>query len=135
MSSDNHFSEIKLWMTNKGLLGLTDICSWYAEGNWVDWKFPKIPDRLILDQSNLIKALFGLAPIHFSLKDKWGSGASGVYSMGHGYSKINPSHASLLTSTLWKSIWSFYGFPKVNYLSWLLMHQKDLTEENSCNRG
>ena len=69
LSSENSFFEIKLWMNNKGLLCLADICSWDAKGNWVDWKFPEMPDRLISDQSNLIKVLFGLAPVHFFLKD------------------------------------------------------------------
>ena len=101
-------------MTNKGLLCLANICSWDAEGNWVDWRFPEMPDRLISDQTKLIKALSGLAPVHFSLKDKWGWGAFGVYSVGHGYSEINISHAALLTPALWKSIWSSYGLPKVN---------------------
>ena len=86
LSYENSFSEIKRWMTNKGLLCLAGICSWDDKGNWVDWKFLEIPDRLISDQSNLIKALSGLAPVHFSLKDKWGSREFGVYSVGHGYS-------------------------------------------------
>ena len=100
LSSDNSFSEIKLWMTNKGLLWLADICSWDAEGNWVDWKFPKTPDRLILDQTKLIKSLSGLSPVYFSLKDKWGLGAFRVYSVGHGYSEIYIYHAALLTPAL-----------------------------------
>ena len=76
-----------------------------------------MPDWLTLDQSILINALSGLVPVHRSSKDKWGWGPTGVYSVGHGFSAIQPSQASLLTHVLWKSIWSPYGLPKVNFFS------------------
>ena len=104
LSFVNEFFEIKLWMSNKGLLRLADICSWDDAGNWVDWKFPEMPERLISEQSNLIKVLSGLAPIHCASKDKWGWGSSGVYYVGHGFSAIQSSHTSMLTPALWKSI-------------------------------
>ena len=72
LSSINSLSEIKLWLSNKGFLRLFEFFSWDDAGNWVDWNFPEMPDRLIPEQSILINALFGLAPIHYSLKDKWG---------------------------------------------------------------
>ena len=67
----------------------------------MDWlNFLEIPDRLISEQETLIKTLSGLAPVHHSLKDKWGWGATGVYSMGHGFAEIQTSHVSLLKPTM-----------------------------------
>ena len=106
-------------MSNKGLLSLAYICLWDEAGNWIGWNFPEIPDRLISEQETLIKTLSGLAPVHHSLKDKWGWGATGVYSMGHGFAEIQTSHVSLLKLAMWKSIWSIYGLPKVNFFNGL----------------
>ena len=104
LSSINSLSEIKLWLSNKDLLHLADIWLWDDAGNWVDWNFPEMPQWLIPEQSILTKALSDLAPIHCSLKDKWGWGPTGVYSVGHGFSAIQSSQTSLLTPALWKSI-------------------------------
>ena len=107
---------------------------WCRELGWLE-----IPEKChngwLQKQSILIKALSSLAPVHCSLKDKWGWGSTGVYSVGLGFSTNQPPHASMLTPALWKLIWSSYGLPKVNYFSWLLMHQKDLTRNNLCKRG
>ena len=113
LSSINSISEIKLWLSNKGLLRLADICLWDEAGNWIGWNFPEIRDRLISEQETLIESLSGLAPSHRSLKDKWGWGSTGVYFMGHGFAEIQYSHVSLLKLTMWNSNWSIYGLPKV----------------------
>ena len=80
LSTLNSLNEIKLWLINKGLLRLADICSWDSNGNWAGWYFLEIPEPLLLQQYLLISTLLGLAPIHFSSKDKWGWGRSGKYS-------------------------------------------------------
>ena len=115
LSSINSIFEIKLWLSNKGILCLADICLWDEAGNWIGWNFPKIPDGLISEQETFIKNLSRLALVHRSLKDKWGWGATGVYSVGHGFVEIQTSHVSLLKLTMWKLIWSIYGLPKVNF--------------------
>ena len=92
-------------------------------------------DQFLHDQTILIDALAGLAPVHRSSNDKWGWGSTGVYTVAHGMSAIHSPHASLLSTALWKSIWSPFGLPKVIFFSWLLMHQKVLTGENLLRRG
>ena len=47
LSSLISLNEIKLWLTNKGLLQLADICSWDSVGNWVGWYFLEILDHLL----------------------------------------------------------------------------------------
>ena len=91
-------------MSNKGLLSLAYICLWDEAGNWIGWNFQEILDRLISEQETLIKTLSRLAPVHRSLKDKWGWGATGVYSVGHGFVEIKSFHVSLLKSAMWESI-------------------------------
>ena len=73
-------------------------------GNWVGWNLLEMPDQLILDQSLLLTALSRSSPVHRSTKDKWGWGSSGVYTVGHGFSALQPTHVDFLTSALWKSI-------------------------------
>ena len=41
LSSINSLSEFKIWLTNKGLLKLSDICNWDRDGNWARWVFPE----------------------------------------------------------------------------------------------
>ena len=40
LNSDLSLSKIKLWLTNKGLLGLSDIISWDSHGKWAAWALP-----------------------------------------------------------------------------------------------
>ena len=84
----NLLNEIKLWLINKGLLRLADICSWDSNGNWVGWSFPEMPEPLIHHQHLLIIALSGMAPVHRSFKYKWAWGQSGFYSTAHGFSAL-----------------------------------------------
>ena len=36
---------------------------------------------------------------------------------------------------IWKSVWSSHYLPKVNFFSWLLLHNKVLTGDNLLKRG
>ena len=50
LSSIISLKEIKLWLTNKGLLWVANICSWDSAGNWVGWSFSESPDHLLSQQ-------------------------------------------------------------------------------------
>ena len=73
-------------------------------------------------------------PCRHSSKDKWGWGTTGIYTIAQGFSSLQATHPSLLTPKLWKSIWSPFCIPKVNFFTWLLMHKKALIGENLNKR-
>ena len=72
-------------------------------GNWVGWTLPEKTNRFIPFQKLLITALSDLAPVHRSLKDKWGWGQSGAYSIAHGFLALQTSQVSILSPAQWKS--------------------------------
>ena len=66
----------------------------------------------------LISTLTGLALVHKSFKDKWGWGSSGSYSAANGYLAYQQlPHDSSLIPVFWKSLWSSYCLPKVNFFT------------------
>ena len=46
LNSDLYLAEIKLWLTNKGLLRVSDIVSCDNHGNWDAWVLPELPYRV-----------------------------------------------------------------------------------------
>jgi len=74
LASLNSYNELKIWLVNKYLLQLADICSWDNKENWAGWTFPGVPKPLHAQKNFLYTTLFGLGPIHHSSKDKWGWG-------------------------------------------------------------
>ena len=95
-------TEIKLWMINKGLLWLVDICIWDNAGNWVGWSILEIPTHLLSQQKLLISFLSGLTPIHCSSKDKWGWGRTRIYSAAQGFYVLKTPYVSCLSTAYWK---------------------------------
>ena len=57
LSSLISLNEIKLWLINKGLLRLADICFWDSAGKWVGWNFPEILDLVLSQHKFLISSL------------------------------------------------------------------------------
>ena len=45
LNYDISINEIKSWLVNKGLFGLSDIILWDTKGNWDAWSLPNSPDR------------------------------------------------------------------------------------------
>ena len=78
--------------------------------------------------------LTGLAPIHSSCKDMWGWGISGNYSAAHGFQEIHKISISTLSASIWKTIWNSRCIPKVNFFSWLTLHNKILTGDHLQKR-
>ena len=83
----------------------------------------------------LLTELTGLAPIHSSLKDKWGWGKSDKYTSNQGYSALQSNMIPLQAVSLQKSVWSSPSIPKVNFFTWLLMHKRAFTHETLTGRG
>ena len=102
--------------------------------NWVVWSFPKIPEQLLHKQELLILSLSGLALVNCFSKDEWGWGRFGKYSAAQGSSELQIPLAFSLSLVIWKSVWSSYCLPKVNFFTWLLMHKRVLTGENLSKR-
>ena len=128
--------EIKDWILSKGLLRLADVYSWDSNGNWDDWSFPEIPHHLNVQKNILLAPLTGLAPVHMSFKDKWGWGIFGSYSATKGYLELQQnSNDSCLLPAIWKSVCSPFCIPKVNFVSWLVLHNKLLTSGNLIKHG
>ena len=107
--------------------------------NWATWAFLKLLDHghpLIHSHFNsLLIKLIGSALIHLSCKDAWGWGSSGVYSAALGYQVLHSNLQSSLSAKFWKSVWQSPSIPKVNFCTWILMHQRALTGENLLKRG
>ena len=119
--------ELKYWLVSKHIMRLADISTWDRKGNWLEWKFPDFPDRRVSSlhgQLNLlINLLFGNAPIHSSCRDAWGWGPTGSYSAAIGYNAILNYPPSTHNAKFWKHVWQSPSIPKVNFFTWILMHQ------------
>ena len=104
------------WDSNKGLLRLANICLWDSLGNWVGWSIPDLPVRLKAQNHLLLLSLSGMAPVHYSLKDSWGWGKDGVYTVAKGFSVLQSPQSSIFPPIIWKSVWASQCMPKVNFL-------------------
>ena len=71
---------------------MSDIASWDAKGNWIDWSLPLMIDRdlpnFYAHQNLLLTRLNGVTPIHRSCRELWGLGPSGVYTAAYGFSHL-----------------------------------------------
>ena len=125
-------------MVSKGILRFADISSWDRKGNWVVWKFIAFPgyrDSILHCQFNLLlNFVTGIAPIHSSCKDAWGWGSSGIYSAAVGYKSLHDYPPSPHNAKFWKQVWKSPSIPKVNFFTWILMHQRALIGENLLKR-
>ena len=134
LSSVPQLHELMNWFKNKGLNRLADICKWGFDGNWSGWNFPDLPVQFNSHKSVMISHLLGLAPVHFTYKDRWGWGADGFYSAANAFQALLPVHNSSFTPTIWHSVWHSC-LPKVNFYVWLLLKNKILTGDNLQKRG
>ena len=118
---------------------MADIATWDRKGNWLEWKFPALPDRRVSSlhgQLNLlINLLSGNAPIHSSCKDVWGWGPTGSYSVAIGYNVILNYPSTTHNAKFWKHVWQSPRILKVIFFTWILRHQRALTGENLIKRG
>ena len=80
--------------------------------------------------------------VHRSCRDLWGWGSSSVYTAAYSFSHLQTStHASSMESSgfdnvaLWKLVWSLPSIPKINFFTWIVIHQKLLTGENLSKKG
>ena len=64
-----------------------------------------------------------------------GLGPLWKYSSTQGFSELQIPLASSLSPVIWKSFWSSYCLPKVNFFTWLLMHKRVLKGENLSKHG
>ena len=131
--------EIKFWLVNKGFLRLSDISSWDRKGNWATWVFPALPDHgyplLHSEFNSLLTKLIGLALIHSSCKGVWGWGSAGIYLAAFKYQSLQTNHIFAHNPNFWKTVWQSPSIPKVNFFTWILMHQRALTSENLLKIG
>jgi len=80
--------------------------------------------------------LHGAAPIHARKKDSRGWGEKQIgYSVAQGYAKIRERPHVPPNLAPWNNIWNFSTIPKIDFLCWLLCHQKILTEDRLQKRG
>ena len=40
-------NELKYWLVSKHITRMADISTWDRKGNWLEWKFPALPDHMI----------------------------------------------------------------------------------------
>ena len=103
------------------------------------WALLVLPERghsqLIAQQKLLMDKLAGMAPIHSRCKDTWVWGTSRTYSAAHGFQAIETTTVSTHNVSFWKTIWISPSIRKVNFFTWILMHQKALTSKNLSRRG
>ena len=93
-------------------------------------------------QNFLLTRLNGKNPIHQFCRDSWGWGSSSVYIVTSSFSHLQISaHASAVDSsrshnaTIWNLVWILPSIPKINFFTWIVIHQKLLTGENLSKKG
>jgi hypothetical protein len=123
------------WLTQRDLIGLEEISSWDASGNWMAWEITEIPVYLQPEKTLLIKSLSYLALVHLRASDTWGWGKTGRYIVAQGYKSLQSLQPMEDLVALWKQVWDQMGLPKVNFFFWTLMHKKMMTGENMIKRG
>ena len=78
----------------------------------------------------LLQILKGKSPTSSSVKESrgWGN-KSGKYSIVAGYHLLADT-ANHDNPDLWKSIWAVKILPKINFFTWMTLHDKILTGAN-----
>jgi len=88
LAENENIAELKDWLERAGINNLYDLSKWDQRGEWAGWDFHGIPTHLALQQSTLEDLLEDAAPVNRSMKDRWGWGKTGVYTIAEGYSLL-----------------------------------------------
>ena len=64
--------EIRAWLRARGIKKIEDITEWDNKGNWLRWKWPRIPEQLKNQFVVLNDEIVDFTPIHIDEEDTWG---------------------------------------------------------------
>jgi hypothetical protein len=127
--------DLRDWMERAGVNILYDLSKWDQHGDWAGWDFHGVLARLSLQQSMLIDLLEDAALVNRTMKDSWGWGQTGVYTIAARYKVLQASRNSSQTLAFWKNVWEPLAIPKVNFFIWTLVHNELLKGDNLDKRN
>jgi ribonuclease HI/exonuclease III len=135
LAENEDITDLRDWLQRAGVNRLYDLSKWDEHGDWAGWDFHGVPARLSQQLSTLEDMLEDAAPVNRTMKDSWGWGQTGVYTMAEGYRNLQASRNNSQTPAFWKSVWEPLAVPKVNFFFWTLVHNKLLTGDNLEKRN
>lgn len=80
-------------LTQHGIHKLADISSWGSHGNWLDWAFHHLLDRLHPQHHPFFAVILGLILVHLYSRDKWGGGKTSAYIVSQGFAALQDHHS------------------------------------------
>eukprot|EP00253_Pinus_taeda_P016670 PITA_16670 len=128
------FRILQLGYTTNRKHTIFDISNWDHRYEWTGWAIPDPPAHLQTQINSFLDLLEDVAPIHRSMKDRWGWGHTGEYTTAEGYKAYQTTGNNKHSAAFWKNVWEPLALPKVNFFFWMLMHNKLLTGDNMAKR-
>eukprot|EP00253_Pinus_taeda_P023626 PITA_23626 len=128
LMNNDEIAELRDWLEIKGKHSIYDISNWDQRNEWSGWAIPDPPAHLQIQKNTFLDLLEAAAPIHRSMKDRWGWGHTGDYTTAAGYRAYQITENNKQRAAFWKSVWEPLTIPKVNFFFWTLMHNKILTD-------
>lgn len=134
LMNNEEISELRDWLISTGKHTIFDISNWDHRDEWTGWAIPDPPAHLQTQINSFLDLLEDAAPIHRSMKDRWGWGHTREYTTAEGYKAYQTTGNNKHSAAFWKNVWELLALPKVNFFFWTLMHNKILTGDNMAKR-
>jgi ribonuclease HI len=130
LEDNDEIADLKDWLERAGINSVYELSNWDSHDDWKGWDFFGVPDRLNQQKRILEELLEEAAPVNRKMKDSWGWGKSGSYTIAEAYNALQPIRNSSKPPEFWRKVWDPLALPKVNFFFWTLVHNKLLTGDN-----
>eukprot|EP00253_Pinus_taeda_P034761 PITA_34761 len=135
LAENEEITKLKHWLERAGIKIIYDLSNWDCHDNWESWDFFGVPERLQQQKSVLEALLEDATPVNRKMKDSWGWGRSGIYTIVVAYNSLLPNRNNSKSPDFWKKVWEPLALPKVNFFFWTLVHNKLLTGDNLMKKS
>jgi hypothetical protein len=90
LKDNEEIADLKNWLERAGIHSVYELSKWDSHDDWIGWDFFGIPDRLNHQKCILEDLLEEAAPVNRNMKDSWGWGKTGSYTIAEAYNTLQP---------------------------------------------